>query len=174
MYRTELPITKTLRYTGQKMERIKSVSSLNHLKYRILYLVNLSLSILFPALVFILYPILPVLSHLFLLMKRPSDMSSGDTNDDFMRAKKVVSFRKDVKDRQSSKNFRQSLAAARATVLSLNTATISYLKPRTTKNKNKKLLSDYQAAEYYAVFTTAISGGIESPIQFIIQVILAM
>ena len=104
-------------------------------------------------------------------MKRPNDLSSGDTNDDFIRPRKAVSFRRDVKDRQSSKNFRQSLAAARASILSLNTATMSYLKPKTTKNKNKKLLSDYQAAEYYAVFTTAISGGIESPLQFIIQVL---
>ena len=99
-------------------------------------------------------------------------MSADDANDDFVRPRKTVSFRKDVKDRQSSKNFRQSLAAARASIWSLNTATMSYLKPKKTKNKNKKLVSDYQAAEYYAVFTTAISGGIESPIQFIIQVTL--
>ena len=106
-------------------------------------------------------------------MKRPSDMSSEDTNDDFVRPRKAVSFRKDVEYLQGSKkgSFRKSLAAARASILSLNSATMSYLKPKTPKDKNKKILSDYQAAEYYAVFTTAISGGIESPIQFIIQVL---
>ena len=70
----------------------------------------------------------------------------------------------------------------------MNAATMNYLNDfkkqnTTTKNKEEeekerrkrmarkmKVLSDSQAAEYYAVFTTAISGGIESPIQFIIQV----
>ena len=70
----------------------------------------------------------------------------------------------------------------------MNAATFNYLndfnKQKTaTKNKEeeekerrkrmahkKKVLSDYYAAEYYAVFTSAIAGGIESPLQFIIQV----
>ena len=47
---------------------------------------------------------------------------------------------------------------------------MSYLKPKTYRKK-EKILSDYQAAEYYVILTSAICGGIESPIQFIIQVL---
>ena len=61
----------------------------------------------------------------------------------------------------------------RASVLSLHTATMSYLKKGSASSIQKqkeKVISNFEAAEYYAILTTAISGGIESPVQFVIQV----
>ena len=117
-----------------------------------------------------MYPILPVVAHLFLLLKRPPKEDLQESSE----GSRTLTFN----------NF----ASIRKTIKSMNAATMNYLfdinKQNTaTKNKEEeekerrkrmarkmKVLSDYQAAEYYAVFTTAISGGIESPIQFIIQV----
>ena len=61
----------------------------------------------------------------------------------------------------------------RASVLSLHTATMTYLKKgQSSKIQKQKesIVSKFEAAEYYAILTTAISGGIESPVQFVIQV----
>ena len=40
-----------------------------------------------------------------------------------------------------------------------------------TAQEKQKMQDNYAVAEYYAMFASAISGGIESPCQFIIQVI---
>ena len=120
-----------------------------------------------------MYPILPVVAHLFLLLKRPPKDSFTGMNEESSDGNRPLTFN----------NF----PAIRKSIKSMNAATMNYLnispignKQNTaTKNKEeeekrmaqkKKVLSDYYAAEYYAAFTTAISGGIESPIQFIIQV----
>ena len=112
-----------------------------------------------------MYPILPVVATLFKLFKRPRDSIS------------------DMKEESYEGN--RALSSIRKTIKSMNAATMRYLNLQKTATKNKeeeekekrkrmaqktKVLSDYYAAEYYAIFTTAISGGIESPIQFIIQV----
>ena len=117
-----------------------------------------------------MYPILPVVATLFKLFKRPRDSIT------------------DMKEESSEGNTPLSInnfTSIRKTIKSMNAATIRYLNLQKTATKNKeeeekekrkrmaqktKVLSDYAAAEYYAIFTTAISGGIESPIQFIIQV----
>ena len=39
-----------------------------------------------------------------------------------------------------------------------------------TAEEKQQMQDNYAAAEYYAMFASAISGGIESPCQFIIQV----
>ena len=122
---------------------------------------------------FILYPILPVVAYLFLLLKRPRH-SVTDMKEESPEGNRVLTFN----------NF----PSIRKSIKSMNAATINYLndfnkQKAAAKNKEeeekerrkrmaqkKKVLSDYYAAEYYADFTSAISGGIESPIQFIIQV----
>ena len=116
--------------------------------------------------VFILYPILPLLTNFIALLKRPSDMDSGPS------PKKTS-----IRSRSRSNRF-QSLKASikekRVSVLSLHTATMSYLKKGSAsriQKQKEKVISNFEAAEYYAILTTAISGGIESPVQFVIQVI---
>ena len=51
---------------------------------------------------------------------------------------------------------------------------MSYLKKGSASRIQKQkenVISNFEVAEYYAILTTAISGGIESPVQFVIQVI---
>ena len=115
--------------------------------------------------VFILYPILPLLANFIVLLKRPSEMDSGPSPQ-----------KTSIRSRSRSNRF-QSLKASikekRVSVLSLHTATMSYLKKGSAsriQKQKEKVISNFEAAEYYAILTTAISGGIESPVQFVIQV----
>ena len=41
---------------------------------------------------------------------------------------------------------------------------------RATPEERKHLLSHFEAAEYFSMLASAISGGVESPIQFVTQV----
>ena len=51
----------------------------------------------------------------------------------------------------------------------LNDATISHIKGPTTSER-EEIMSNFEAAEYYSMLASAISGGVESPIQFVTQV----
>ena len=53
---------------------------------------------------------------------------------------------------------------------SFNDATISHLKGPTA-SEHEEVMSNFEAAEYYSMLASAISGGVESPIQFVTQVI---
>ena len=52
----------------------------------------------------------------------------------------------------------------------LNDATISHIKGPTA-SEHEEIMSNFEAAEYYSMLASAISGGVESPIQFVTQVI---
>ena len=52
----------------------------------------------------------------------------------------------------------------------LNDATISHIKGQTA-SEHEEIMSNLEAAEYYSMLASAISGGVESPIQFVTQVI---
>ena len=39
-----------------------------------------------------------------------------------------------------------------------------------TKEEQEEIISNYKVAEYYCMLSTAIAGGVESPLQFIFQV----
>ena len=87
----------------------------------------------------------------------------------------VSSFNSDV-SQTSRKSFRKSLDDFKMTFKgslkrkrNLQNATISHLKGSTSYEKEKMRLS-FETAEYYSMLASAISGGIESPIQFITQV----
>ena len=70
-------------------------------------------------------------------------------------------------------NFKTSMKTKRESILRLHTATMTYLKKQSSSKIQKQketIVSKFEAAEYYAILTTAISGGIESPVQFVIQV----
>ena len=116
--------------------------------------------------VFIFYPILPLLANFIALLKRPSDMNSGPSLQ-----------KTSIRSRSTSNRFQSlktSIKEKRASVLSLHTATMSYLKKGSASRIQKQkenVISNFEVAEYYAILTTAISGGIESPVQFVIQVI---
>ena len=115
--------------------------------------------------VFIFYPILPLLANFIALLKQPSDMNSGTSPQ-----------KTSTRSRSTSSRFQSlklSMKEKRASVLSLHTATMSYLKKGSAsriQKHNEIVNSKFEAAEYYAILTTAISGGIESPVQFVIQV----
>ena len=121
------------------------------------------------GLVFIFYPILPLLANFAVLLKRPSDMKTG------ISSYKSSTCRTEGSTARSSmfSNFKSSMKTKRASVLSLHTATMTYLKKgQSSKIQKQKesIVSKFEAAEYYAILTTAISGGVESPVQFVIQV----
>ena len=117
------------------------------------------------GLVFIFYPILPLLANFIALLKRPIDMSNGTSTQ-----------KPSIRSRSTSSRFQSmkiSMKEKRASVLSLHTATMSYLKKGSASKIQKQkenVISRFEAAEYYAILTTSISGGIESPVQFVIQV----
>ena len=70
-------------------------------------------------------------------------------------------------------HFKSSMKAKRASILSLHTATMTYLKKENSskvQRQKESIVSKFEAAEFYAILTTAISGGVESPVQFVIQV----
>lgn len=46
---------------------------------------------------------------------------------------------------------------------------MSHLKGPTASEHNK-IMSNFETAEYYSMLASAISGGVESPIQFVTQV----
>ena len=52
----------------------------------------------------------------------------------------------------------------------LQSATMAHIKGPTSKEK-KKIMENFETAEQYSMLASAISGGVESPIQFVIQVI---
>ena len=52
----------------------------------------------------------------------------------------------------------------------LQSATMANLKGPNAKEK-KKIMENFETAEQYSMMASAISGGVESPIQFVIQVI---
>ena len=52
----------------------------------------------------------------------------------------------------------------------LNSATKSNL-DGATYEEQEEIDSNYRVAEYYCMLSTAIAGGVESPLQFIFQVI---
>ena len=130
-------------------------------------MVNVDYSFL--GLVFIFYPILPLLANFAVLLKRPSDMKTASSSN-----KSSAISRAGNSARSSMfSNFKRSMKTKRASVLSLHTATMTYLKKgQSSKIQKQKesIVSKFEAAEYYAILTTAISGGIESPVQFVIQV----
>ena len=53
----------------------------------------------------------------------------------------------------------------------LDSATKSNLEGPTQEEQDE-IESSYRAAEYYCMLATAIAGGVESPLQFIFQVII--
>ena len=68
--------------------------------------------------------------------------------------------------------FRKSLRGsfkANKEKRTVNAATISHLKGPTA-SEHDEMMSNFEAAEYYSMLASAISGGVESPIQFVTQV----
>ena len=121
------------------------------------------------GLVFIFYPILPLLANFVVLLKRPTDMKTGNSS-----YKSSASNSAGSTTRSSMvSNFKSSMKTKRASILSLHTATMTYLKKKNSSKIQKQkenIVSKFEVAEYCAILTTAISGGIESPVQFVIQV----
>ena len=92
--------------------------------------------------------------HLFLVGDRSSDASRSSTNS---IQRKFNGFRKSFKGSFKKGNR------------NLDNATISHLKGPTASEHNK-MMSNFETAEYYSMLASAISGGVESPIQFVTQV----
>ena len=55
----------------------------------------------------------------------------------------------------------------------LQSATMAHIKGPTSK-ESIKIMENFETAEQYSMLASAISGGVESPIQFVIQVILCI
>ena len=87
------------------------------------------------------------------------------------RASRISSFkstgRKSLK--QNFEQFQRSFKGSLKKKRTLESATMSNLK-RATPEEREHLLSHFEAAEYFSMLASAISGGVESPIQFITQV----
>ena len=87
--------------------------------------------------------------------------------------KSPISSFKSTASRRSLKHnyeeFKRSFKGSLKRKRNLESATMSNLK-RATPEEREHLLSHFQAAEYYSMLASAISGGIESPIQFVTQV----